>query len=57
MELSTAKILEENLVKSPFQQTLGEEFNFQKDNNLKHKATFTMELLTKKTVNVPEWLS
>ena len=30
---------------------------FQQDNNLKHKAKSTLELLTKKTVNVPEWTS
>ena len=38
MELSTRKILEENLVQSAFHQTLGEEFTFQQANNLKHKA-------------------
>jgi hypothetical protein len=37
--------------------TLGEEFAFQQDNNLKHKATYTLELLTKTTLNVPEWPS
>ena len=30
---------------------------FQQDNNLKHKAKSTLELFTKKTVNVPEWPS
>jgi hypothetical protein len=30
---------------------------FQQDNNLKHKAKSTLELLTKKTMNVPEWPS
>jgi hypothetical protein len=54
MEPSTGQILEENLVQSAFQQTLGDSFIFQQDNNLKHKAKSTMELLTKKTVNVPE---
>ena len=34
MELSTGKILEENLVQSVFHQTLGEEFPFQRDNPL-----------------------
>jgi hypothetical protein len=34
--------------------TLGEEFTFQQDNNLQHKAKSTLEFLTKKTVNVPE---
>ena len=38
MELSTFKILEENLVQSDFQQSLGDEFTFQQDNNIKHKA-------------------
>ena len=57
MELSTGKILEENLLKSASQQTLGEEFTFQQDYNPQHKATSKLELLTKKTVNVPEWPS
>ena len=39
MEFNTDKILEETLVQSAFQQTLGD------------------ELLSKKTVNVPEWTS
>jgi hypothetical protein len=52
MELS--KILEENLVQSAFHQTLGDEFPFQQDNNLKHMAKSTLELLTKKPVNVAE---
>ena len=51
MELSTSKILEENLLQSAFHQTLGDEFTIQQDNNLKHKAISTLELLTKKTVN------
>ena len=34
MELSTGKILEENLVPSAFQQTLGDKFTFQQDNDL-----------------------
>jgi hypothetical protein len=55
MELSTGKILEENIVQSTFHQTLGDELTFQQDNNLKHKAKSTLELLTKKTVAVPEW--
>ena len=42
---------------SGFQQTLGDKFTFQQDNNLKHKAKSTLELYTKKTVNVPEWQS
>ena len=57
MELSTGKILEENQVQCIFHQTLGESLTFQQDNNLKHKAKSTLELLTKMTVNVPEWPS
>uniref|UniRef100_A0AAZ3PDJ9 Uncharacterized protein n=1 Tax=Oncorhynchus tshawytscha TaxID=74940 RepID=A0AAZ3PDJ9_ONCTS len=57
MELSAGKILEENLVHSGFHQTLGYEFPFQQDNNLKHKAKSTLVLLTNKTGNVPEGLS
>ena len=53
-ELSTGKILEENLFQSAFQQTLGDTFTFQQDNNLKHKVKYTLELLTKMTVNIPE---
>jgi hypothetical protein len=36
MELSTGKVLEENLVQSAFHQTLGDKRIFQQDNNLKH---------------------
>jgi hypothetical protein len=49
IELSTGKILEENLVQSAFQQTLGDTFTFQQDNNLKHKAKYILELLTNTT--------
>ena len=35
IELSTGKILEENLVQSAFHQTLGDEFTFLQDNNQK----------------------
>jgi hypothetical protein len=42
IELSTGKILEENLVQSAFHQTL------------KHKAKYTLESLTKMMMNVPE---
>ena len=34
---------------SAFHQTLGDEFTLKQDNNLKHKAKYTLELLTKKT--------
>jgi hypothetical protein len=45
------------VLQSSFQQTLGDEFTFQQDNNLKHKAKYTLELLTKLTLNVPKWPS
>ena len=45
------------MVQSAFHQTLGNNFTFQQDNNVKDKAKSTLELLTKKTVNVPEWPS
>jgi hypothetical protein len=54
IELSTGKILEENHVQSVFQQTLGDKFTFQQDNNLKHKVKYTLELLTKMLLNVPD---
>ena len=57
MELSTGKILEANLVKSAFHQTLGDEFTFQQDNNVQHKAKSTLKFLTKKTMSDPEWPS
>ena len=54
MELSTVKILEEKLLQYAIHQTLGEELIFQQDNNLQHEAKSTLQLLTKKTGNVPE---
>ena len=57
VKLSTGKILEENLVQFAFQQTLVDKFTFQQENNLKHKAKYTLELLTTVTLNVPEWPS
>ena len=54
MEPSAGKVLEEGLVQSAVHQTLGDEFTFQQDNNLKHKTNYTLELFTKETVNVPE---
>jgi hypothetical protein len=38
VKLRTGKILEDKLVQSAFHQTLGDEFTFQQDNNLKHNA-------------------
>jgi hypothetical protein len=55
IELSKGKILEENLLQSAFQQTLGDKCTFQQDNNLKHMAKYTLELHTSTTLNVPEW--
>ena len=57
MELSTGKILEENLLQLALQQTLGEEFTFQQGTNLQHKTKSTLDWLTRNTVNVPEWPS
>jgi hypothetical protein len=57
IELSRDKILEEHLVQSAFQQTLGDKFPFQQDNILKHKAKYTLKLLTKTIMNIPEWPS
>jgi hypothetical protein len=37
MELNTGNILEENLVQFTFRQTLGDEFTFQQDNNLRKR--------------------
>ena len=54
IELSTGKILEENLVQSAFQQTLGDKCTSQQDNKLKHKAKYTLELLTKRILNITE---
>ena len=51
--ISTDKILEKIMSQSTFHQTLGDEFPFQQDNNLKHKAKSTLELLTKMTLNIP----
>ena len=57
LELSTGKILKENLIQSAFHQTLGDKFSFQQDNNLNNKAKYTLELLTKMILSVPEWPS
>ena len=35
------KIIKENLIRSDFHQTLGDELIFQQDNNLKHKALYS----------------
>jgi hypothetical protein len=55
--ISTGKIPEKNLVQSAFHQTLGDEFTFQQDNSLKHKAKSILEVLTKTTLNGPKWSS
>uniref|UniRef100_A0A673Z7C8 non-specific serine/threonine protein kinase n=1 Tax=Salmo trutta TaxID=8032 RepID=A0A673Z7C8_SALTR len=52
IELSTGKIQEETFL-SAFQQILGDKFTFQQDNNLKHKAKYTQELLTKTDIERP----
>ena len=54
MELSTGKILAENLVQSALYQTLGEEFTFQQDSNLKHKAKSTLELLQRRRTELED---
>ena len=43
------------MVQSVFQHTPGDKFTFQQDNNLKHMDKYTLELLTKMTLNVLEW--
>jgi hypothetical protein len=43
------------MVQSAFQQTVGDKFTFQQDNDLKHKAKYTLELLTMMAFN--EWPS
>jgi transposase len=45
------------MVQFAFHQTQRDKFTLQQDNNLKHKAKYTLELLTKKTLNIPEWPS
>ena len=52
IDLSTGKILLDNLVQSAFQQTLGDKFTFQLENNRKHKAKYTLALVTKTMLNV-----
>jgi hypothetical protein len=51
--ISTDKMLHKIVIQSAFQQTLGDELPFQQDNNLKHKAKSTLELLIKMTLNIP----
>ena len=36
---------------------MGDEFTIQQDNKRQHKAKSTLELLTKMTLNIPEWPS
>ena len=49
-----AKSSSKNLLQSALHQRLEEEFTFQQNNNLQHKAKYTLELHIKNTVNVPE---
>jgi hypothetical protein len=55
--IELSRVLEENLVQFAFHQTLGDISTFHQDNNLKHNVKYTLELLTKMTLNVPEWPS
>jgi hypothetical protein len=52
MELSTGKMETRKTWFNLLSITLGDEFTFQQDNNLKHKAKSTLELLTKKTKSI-----
>ena len=51
IELSTGKVLVKNVVQSAFKHTLESKCTFQLYNNRKHKAKFTLELLTKMTLS------
>ena len=55
-ERSTGKILEENLVVC-FTIDIGRPIYLSAEQQPKHKAKYTLELLTKTTLNVPEWPS
>ena len=57
IELRTGKFLVENLVQSTFPTDPGRQIQLSADNNIKHKAKYTLELLTKTTLNTPEWPS
>ena len=57
LEVNTGKILEENMVQSAIQHTLGHKLTFQLYSNLKHNGKSTLELLIKKILNVPKWPS
>ena len=46
IKIRTGKILEENLVQSAFQETLGDKLTFQNDNNIKNMVKYTLELLS-----------
>ena len=48
-------ILDENLLESAMNLKLGRTFTFQQDNDPKHKAKATLELLKKKEINVNGW--
>ena len=51
------RILDENLLESVMNLKLCRRFTFQQDNDPKHKAKATLEWLSKKKINVLEWLS
>jgi hypothetical protein len=53
MELSTGKILEENLVQSAFHQTLGDALSFQQENPMPNLDWSCLP----RRLNVPEWPS
>ena len=48
------RILDENLLESTIDLKLGTRFTFQQDNDPKHKAKATLELLNEKKINVLE---
>jgi hypothetical protein len=57
MERSTGKILVEKPGSVCFPPDTGRLIHLSAGQNLIHKAKLTLELLIKKTVNVPEWPS
>ena len=51
------RILDENLLESAMNLKLGMRFTFQQDNDPKHKAEASLELLNNNEMNVVEWPS